>query len=99
MAETAQKLITLAATIVESCLADGENLGGGGEGAASASPKMGARNQVYYASINGDCPKSMVPMLTAMVSGTLKSKSTLLKCARDDGILDLPPSSLPQTAQ
>ena len=95
MAETAQKLITLAATIVESCLADGENVGGGGKGAASASPKMGARNQVYYASINGDCPKSMVPMLTAMVSGTLKSKSTLLKCARDDGILDLPPSSLP----
>ena len=34
-------------------------------------------------------------MLTAMVSGALKSKKTLIKCAHDDGLFSLKPEELP----
>ncbi|GMH52570.1 hypothetical protein TrLO_g7829 [Triparma laevis f. longispina] len=88
MADTAQKLITLASQIVSNCLSQDTS-------SETKTPKMGARNQVYYSALNGECPKSLVPMLTAMVSGALKSKKTLIKCAHDDGLFSLKPEELP----
>ena len=49
---------------------------------------MGARNQLYYASLNGQIQPSMLPILTAMVNGTLKNKSSLIKTAKSCGLLD-----------
>lgn len=86
-------LIDLASTIVGSSLSDQ------GRSSSSGTPnkqaKMGAKNQVYYAKLNSSCPPALIPMLTTMVNGALKSKSTLLKCAKEDGLFDLPSSSLP----
>jgi putative methyltransferase len=93
--ETAQMLIDLASTIVGSSLSDAKSPGSKFAGAPDKQPKMGAKNQVYYAKLNSSCPPALIPMLTTMVNGALKSKSTLLKCAKEDGLFDLPASSLP----
>ena len=61
----------------------------------SSDKNMGAKNQVYYAKLNNRCPPALMPMLTTIVNGSLKSKSTLLKTAREAGLFALPPSSLP----
>ena len=97
MAETAQMLINLASTIVgESINTTGTGTGTAGTGSSkSKQPKMGARNQVYYAKLNSKCPPALIPMLTTMVNGALKSKKTLLKCAKEDGLFDIPFAKLP----
>jgi putative methyltransferase len=93
--ETAQLLIDLASTIVGSTLSDAKSSGSKSSGGPNKQPTMGAKNQVYYAKLNSNCPPALIPMLTTMVNGALKSKSTLLKCAKEDGLFDLPASSLP----
>jgi len=92
--ETAQRLIDLASTIVGSSLSDAMH-GSSSASGKSKQPKIGARNQVYYAKMDSSCPPALVPMLTTMVNGALKSKNTLIKCAKEDGLFDLPQSSLP----
>jgi len=84
-------LIDLASTIVGSSLSESRT----STTSKSKQPKMGARNQVYYAKLNSTCPPALIPMLTTMVNGALKSKKTLLKCAKEDGLFEIPLSQLP----
>jgi len=86
-------LIDLASTIVGSSMS--ESSAGSRTSTTSKQPKMGARNQVYYAKLNSTCPPKLIPMLTTMVNGALKSKKTLLKCAKEDGLFDIPLNQLP----
>jgi len=102
--ETAQLLIDLATRVVGESLSSSaasmvRSSSRGSTSSSSSQPTMGAKNQIYYMSLSKECPPHLVPMLTSIVNGTISSRSTLVKIARQTNLFSPSTALLTGTAQ